>query len=147
MLVSDPGAAFGSVRADVRLDGHRYELWARGAPARALRTRLAGEAIVVEGEITPRREDMPWLLRRHVVGRLTAEAVTPGDDGDPVSRAANALRRTLDRGATAMAPDERALFSGFVLGDDRFQRDEVIDDFRASGLSHLLAVSGENAHE
>src|SRR4051794_37776574 len=43
-----------------------------------------------------------------------------------------------------MPADRRALFTGFVLGDDRGQRPEVVEDFRASGLSHLLVVSGEN---
>ncbi|MGI9022716.1 MAG: ComEC/Rec2 family competence protein, partial [Acidimicrobiales bacterium] len=46
---------------------------------------------------------------------------------------------------TSSLPDERrALFAGFVLGDGRDETPEVIDDFRASGLSHLLVVSGEN---
>ena len=38
----------------------------------------------------------------------------------------------------------RALLAGVVLGDDREQPPEVTDDFRAAGLSHLLAVSGQN---
>ena len=33
---------------------------------------------------------------------------------------------------------------GVVLGDGREQRPELADEFRASGLSHLLVVSGEN---
>ena len=37
-----------------------------------------------------------------------------------------------------MPAEERALFMGFVLGDDRGQSRQVVDDFRASGLSHLL---------
>ena len=144
VLVTDPDDAFGSARVDVRLEGHRYELWARGPAARALRTRLAGESVEIVGEISPRPEGMSWLVRRHIVGRVTAESIAPVDDGDPLSRAANSFRRLLARGATVMDPDQRALFAGFVLGDDRFERDEVIDDFRAAGLSHLLAVSGEN---
>ena len=43
-----------------------------------------------------------------------------------------------------MAPERRALYAGFVLGDDRGQPVEITDDFRASGLSHLLVVSGQN---
>ncbi|MCA1694271.1 MAG: ComEC/Rec2 family competence protein [Actinobacteria bacterium] len=31
-----------------------------------------------------------------------------------------------------------------MLGDDREESPEVKDDFEASGLSHLLVVSGEN---
>ena len=40
--------------------------------------------------------------------------------------------------------DDGALFRGLVVGDDRDQPREMIDRFRASGLSHLTAVSGQN---
>jgi competence protein ComEC len=60
------------------------------------------------------------------------------------SRAANSLRRTLVRGARPLDTEERALLTGFVLGDDRDQSVAVADDFRAAGLTHLLAVSGDN---
>jgi ComEC/Rec2-related protein len=43
-----------------------------------------------------------------------------------------------------MSASHRSLFLGFVLGDDRGQSPEVIEDFRDSGLAHLLVVSGEN---
>jgi ComEC/Rec2-related protein len=64
--------------------------------------------------------------------------------GDPASRLANGVRRTLARGAESLSPSHRSLFLGFVLGDDRGQSPEVVDDFRSSGLTHLLVVSGEN---
>jgi competence protein ComEC len=143
-LVSDPADGFGAVRADVRADGHRYELSLRGAGARVVRPMLAGERLRIDAEVTPRPDDAPWLLTRHVVGRMTTDAVEVVDDGDPASRAANGFRRILERGAAVMGPDDRSLFAGFVLGDDRGESDATIDDFRAAGLSHLLAVSGEN---
>ena len=37
-----------------------------------------------------------------------------------------------------------ALFRGLVIGDDRDQPEAMIERFRASGLSHLTAVSGQN---
>ncbi|MHB1390320.1 MAG: DNA internalization-related competence protein ComEC/Rec2 [Thermoleophilia bacterium] len=37
-----------------------------------------------------------------------------------------------------------ALLQGMVLGDDQVVPDDVIADFRDSGLLHMLAVSGEN---
>ena len=43
-----------------------------------------------------------------------------------------------------MDPRDRSLYLGFVVGADRAQPAEVLDQFRASGLSHLSAVSGEN---
>jgi competence protein ComEC len=36
------------------------------------------------------------------------------------------------------------LFGGLVLGDDRYQPADLETSFRASGLTHLLAVSGQN---
>jgi len=43
-----------------------------------------------------------------------------------------------------MPPREAALARGFVLGEDEGIDAETTEDFRRSGLSHLLAVSGEN---
>ena len=59
-------------------------------------------------------------------------------------RVANGLRRTLERGAVSLPGQERALFTGFVLGDARGQSQATADDFRNAGLTHLLVVSGEN---
>jgi competence protein ComEC len=39
---------------------------------------------------------------------------------------------------------EASLLAGLVLGDDRAQSALTADDFRAAGLGHLLAVSGQN---
>jgi competence protein ComEC len=43
-----------------------------------------------------------------------------------------------------MPPREAALARGFVLGEDGELEAETREDFRRSGLSHLLAVSGQN---
>src|SRR4029077_19670402 len=43
-----------------------------------------------------------------------------------------------------MPAREAALARGFVLGEDEEGDTETTEDFRRSGLSHLLAVSGEN---
>jgi ComEC/Rec2-related protein len=58
--------------------------------------------------------------------------------------AANTVHRWLASGAEALPPEQRPLFLGIVLGDDRDQLPEITDDFRGAGLSHLLAVSGQN---
>jgi ComEC/Rec2-related protein len=79
-----------------------------------------------------------------VAARLSISAVGPHRAGSGPSRIANGLRRTLVRGAASMPVRERTLFTGLVLGDDREQSLEMADDFRASGLSHLTAVSGQN---
>jgi competence protein ComEC len=43
-----------------------------------------------------------------------------------------------------MPPREAALARGFVLGEDEEIDEATVEDFRRSGLSHLLAVSGQN---
>ncbi|HEX2392569.1 MAG TPA: ComEC/Rec2 family competence protein [Solirubrobacterales bacterium] len=43
-----------------------------------------------------------------------------------------------------MPPREAALARGFVLGEDEGVDERTAEDFRRAGLSHLLAVSGEN---
>jgi len=57
---------------------------------------------------------------------------------------ADSIRAVILRGTRALAPTQRALVAGFLLGDTRGIPTPVIDDYRDSGLSHLLAVSGEN---
>jgi competence protein ComEC len=49
--------------------------------------------------------------------------------------------RALDRG---MPTREAALARGFVLGEDERIDPTTVEDFRRAGLSHLLAVSGQN---
>jgi len=46
--------------------------------------------------------------------------------------------------AMGMPPREAALARGFVLGDDGGIDDRTVEDFRRSGLAHLLAASGQN---
>jgi competence protein ComEC len=46
--------------------------------------------------------------------------------------------------ATGLPPAQAALLRGMALGEDEALDRSTRDDFRASGLSHLLAASGEN---
>jgi competence protein ComEC len=142
-LVTDPVRRSGSVQSVVRLHGRRLDAWAHRGAGAFLASRLAGERVhvvgVVEGGDVP-----PSLEIAHVVGRLTVHDVDVVDDGGVLHRVANVVRRTLVRGTWTMADDERALFTGLVIGDDRDQSVGVTDDFRGAGLTHLLAVSGQN---
>jgi hypothetical protein len=51
VLVSDPVEVRGALRVDVRVGRRRVEAWARGAEAAALRPRLAGERVQVQGRL------------------------------------------------------------------------------------------------
>jgi len=145
-LLTDPVDGIGgTVRADVRLGRRRVEAWASGPAAGALRPRLAGERLVVDGRLRPPSPVVRDLLaRRHVGARLDVREAGPWRPGSLPSRVANGLRRTLAGGAEPLGDDRRTLFTGMVLGDDRGQPVEVADDFKAAGLTHLLAVSGQN---
>jgi competence protein ComEC len=144
-LMTDPAPLGGGVTAIVELDGIRLEVQAHGSPARRLRPHLAGERFEVSGRFapaSPRREFR--LLTRHVLGVLVVDRIGAWDTGAPAARAANRVRGALERGVAGMPDLERSLFLGLVIGDDRAQPPDLIEDFRASGLSHLTAVSGQN---
>ncbi len=143
-LLADPVETPFGTRVDVRAGERRLELEATGGAAGAVAGALAGERLLVEGRLRPPPPDAPWLVPRHVVGRLSATRAERLDGGSAPWRAANRFRRLLGRGAEALPEPTRSLYGGFVLGDDRGQPPEVVDDFRAAGLTHLLVVSGQN---
>jgi competence protein ComEC len=62
----------------------------------------------------------------------------------PLDRVANGLRGLVLAGSSHVHPVERALLAGFLLGDTRGVPDGLTEQFRAAGLTHLTAVSGEN---
>ena len=143
-LVADPEPMAFGARVDVRVGGRHLELWAAGGAAGALDRALAGERVWVEGRMRPPPPRSPWLVPRHVVGRLDVSRAEAIDGGAAPWRAANRFRRLLAHGAEAIPDPARSLYSGFVLGDGRGQPPEIVDDFRGAGLTHLLVVSGEN---
>lgn len=143
-LLTDPTPSFGGVRADARLHHRRVELRADGVAAIALRARLAGERITVRGDLQPVGDGASWLAARHVAGRLRVLAVESWRPGGLPSQGANQIRRVLERGAEPLSPTARSLYTGLVIGDDRAQPAALADDFRGAGLTHLLAVSGQN---
>ena len=98
-LVSDPEDRLGATIADVRVEGKRYELRARGSGRGTLRTRLAGERVRVVGRITGRPPGAAWMEVRHLVGRLEARSVQFEGPGGAPWRAANRVRRVLTDGA------------------------------------------------
>jgi competence protein ComEC len=81
---------------------------------------------------------------QHVVGEFRLEWAADVHPGGPVARASNRVRSAIERSAAVLPHPDGALFRGLVIGDDRDQPREMIDRFRASGLSHLTAVSGQN---
>ena len=90
-------------------------------------------------------DERAWLARKgvHVVLHGSHWRVVARRGG--IGRVADRVREQLTSGIEAGAHGERrALTLGIVLGEDDGIDDELADDFRASGLAHLLAVSGQN---
>ncbi len=72
-----------------------------------------------------------------LLGILVVAAIALANSGEIRERASEGL----GRGVPAR---EAALARGFVLGEDEGVDPRTEEDFRRSGLSHLLAVSGQN---
>jgi competence protein ComEC len=145
-VVDDPQPYGSSTRAILRIDGERFETWGfgRGGAAR-LRQWRAGERIEVSG--TRRALSGDRALRvawQHVVGRFDLAWVADSDRGTPLARMSNRVRRQIELAADELPDELGPLYRGLVIGDDRDQPEAMLDRFRASGLSHLTAVSGQN---
>ena len=145
-VMSDPTAVGRGVRVVLEIEGERFDATVYGSARRRLVVRQAGERIEVVGE--RRLAEGPWARRaqvRHVVGDLVVERVGAWAPGTSISIASNRLRGALRSAALEVMPaDQAALFTGLVVGDDTQQPVAMIEQFRASGLSHLTAVSGQN---
>lgn len=145
-LKTDPTPMMNGISVVLKYHGVRYQVNAYGPPAWRLRPRLAGEVVRFTGECAELTGRYARTQRiAHVVGRITLVSVAEEfGEGSAAVRMANRMRRAMVRGVAKMPPEMRALFTGLVIGDDREQPREMVQQFRASGLSHLTAVSGQN---
>jgi competence protein ComEC len=87
-----------------------------------------------------------WLERRGIAMVLEAREIEPtGHRRGGLAGRIDAIRGRAEVALGRGMPErEQALGRGFVLGqDDRIDR-RTVDDFKRSGLAHLLAVSGQN---
>ena len=145
-MLTDPEMRSSGLGAYVRLDdGRHVQALARsGTGVEALRPAQAGDRVLLVGRLERGPANATWLTARHVTAVLAVDDIRARSGGPPWMRAANALRGVLVRGADGLPARERPLFLGFVLGDTRDQPVDIADDFRGAGLTHLLAVSGQN---
>jgi DNA internalization-related competence protein ComEC/Rec2 len=87
-----------------------------------------------------------FLLQRGLVAEVEADrAVRLGPSDVAPIRWAQSVRRVVGSSISRLFPPREAgLLLGLALGDDTRLDPAVERDFRASGLSHLLVVSGGN---
>jgi competence protein ComEC len=135
---------FGSRVATVRFDGERVLLRAR----RHVRwpTERVGAILAVRGGLEPLPEHERWLRVHGVHAQLRAdELVDTGHARGGVVGFVDGLRARAHAALREGVPwQQAALLRGMALGDDAGLPDRLRDEFRASGLSHLVAASGQN---
>jgi competence protein ComEC len=107
--------------------------------------------VVARAQLPQEPENEGDFDERTYLRRQGIHVVLSADDFRVVGRRggiggiADSLRKTV---ATSLAPgisgERRAVIAGIVLGEDEGLAQDLRDDFQASGLYHLLAVSGQN---
>ena len=110
------------------------------APAQGWGGLLPGQHVRVRATASPPR-------RRDLSAATLTVRGEPELVGAPsaTQRIAGSLREGLRTAAGAtLGPAEAGLLPGLVLGDTSALPDEVLDDARTAGLTHLTAVSGTN---
>jgi competence protein ComEC len=144
-LVDDPRPAGGGTAAVVDTGEMRLRAVAHGPDGWRLARLDAGDAVRLRGSCGPSARFADRDRVNHVLGTMRVTEVGASEpSSSPAHRAANRMRALVERGVRHMADDDAALFMGLVIGDDRHQPRSMVDDFRASGLSHLCSVSGQN---
>ncbi|PRY36190.1 DNA internalization-related competence protein ComEC/Rec2 [Umezawaea tangerina] len=109
------------------------------APVSGWRNLLPGQEVTARGVLAPARP-----------GELTVAVLRvrgPPSQAGPApvwQRAAEVLRSGLREASTALDPEPAGLLPALVVGDTAEVSSRVEDEFRTSGLAHLLAVSGAN---
>ncbi|WP_124271855.1 ComEC/Rec2 family competence protein [Streptomyces sp. ADI96-02] len=134
--VTGPGGLGTRVRTPVLLmvsPGDEHARWQRLLPSTRLR---------VGGRLSPPAHEGDPLA---AVLRVDGEG-PPDVIGAPTSvqRAAGELRAGLREATDGLDADTQALLPGLVVGDTSRVPPELHDAFRATDLTHLLAVSGAN---
>jgi competence protein ComEC len=120
---------------------------------RLARDRAPPQGVILEGVgqlAAPRGprngfDERAWLRRQgiHAVLRIERWHLVGRRGG--VGGIADSLRRRLQRTiAVGLTGDRAAVLKGVVLGEDTGLSEGLRQRFRASGLYHLLAVSGQN---
>jgi competence protein ComEC len=102
-----------------------------------------GDELVVRGALRWLRAREGFERRRGVHAVLEARdaAATGRRRASPIDALRRRIEDTLDRG---LPPELAALARGMVLGQDAALPADLRDAFRASGLAHLVAASGQN---
>lgn len=136
--------------------------------ARAV-TRVLVTSVTARGQVSavrtpvvvlsgPELTSLRWRERVRLTGRLAAPdgpdravaLLTPKgpverlEEAGPVARAAEYARGRLREAVQPLPADPRGLVPALVIGDRSLTPPQLTDDMRATGMTHLSAVSGSN---
>jgi ComEC/Rec2-related protein len=106
----------------------------------------AGAGLVASGTFVPLQDD-PFDLARKRAGAAALFDIDVQRRQQVTSlllRAAASIRHGLLDATRSLGPPRRGLVRGLTIGDTSDLDQSTVDSFRRAGLSHLLAVSGEN---
>ena len=105
-----------------------------------------GALLDVRGRIAPLRAHDAYERRRGTHALLVATEIRGGGARrGGLLGALDGVRARSERALTrGIPPPQGALARGMVLGQDDALSEDVRDDFRATGLAHLVAASGAN---
>lgn len=122
--------------------GHQWRTGGRVvllAPAQGWNGLLPGQRVRATGLLAASdRSDLTVAVLRVRGGAEVLSAPTA------VQRVAERLRSGLRRTAGVLDPESAGLLPGLVVGDTSAMVPTVDAEFRVAGLTHLIAVSGEN---
>lgn len=142
--LESPSESRGTARFAVSTD--RGRVLVETTPGKATEV-SPGTGLELDGTLGHAPEWMRADLERQGI-RMVLRAETVRPDGRHRSGLSGLVDRMRERAmlalGTAVPEREAALSRGFVLGDDSGIDPRTVEDFRRSGLSHLLAVSGQN---
>jgi competence protein ComEC len=118
------------------------------------RGRAPPQGAVLEAVVEVRRprgpeadgfDESSYLRRQGIHVVLSARDYRVVGRRGGVGGVSDSLRAFVSRGlAPGVTGERRAVIAGIILGEDEGIAPELRDSFRASGLYHLLAVSGQN---
>jgi hypothetical protein len=128
LIVSDPKMFPGRVVADADTELGRVQFTATGRAASVVGQASAGRLLSVRG--TLRNLAHPdRVAYRHVRMALSASEASLETGTELWRVPVDLVRGAILRGAQVLPEDQRPLYTGFVIGDDRGSRDEVVQAF------------------
>ena len=143
-VTAPPRRSYGEVRVPLDTGDGRLLVIAREPVPRL----AVGSELAAAGHLTRPGSDFSRDEASRAGARLVLDARSVRGSGGVrggVAGVLDGIRIRAERGlGEGIDPEGAALARGFVLGQDDLIDPGVREDFRRSGLAHLLAVSGQN---